>query len=73
MPIGKIVEMWAICDHCEKILSYDPGQQGNVKALTAEVRALGWTVKANGEAICPMCKRKRRADHEKEPDSDAHA
>lgn len=62
MSIGKTVEMWAICDECEKILSYDPGQQGSIRTLTAEVRALGWTVKTSGEAICPMCKQKRRAN-----------
>lgn len=56
MPIGKTVEMWVICDCCEKILQYDPGSGGNVKKLTAEVRAKGWTIKKNGDAICPKCK-----------------
>ena len=38
----------------------NPGQQGSIKTLTAEVRALGWTIRSTGEAICPMCKQKRR-------------
>lgn len=60
MPIGKTVEMWAICDCCEKIIQYEPDCSGNIKSLTADVRARGWTVKSTGEAICPMCKDKRR-------------
>lgn len=64
MPIGKTVEMWVICDKCNKILSYEPSQNGNIKALTAEVRALGWKVKSTGEAICPICRHKRMASNE---------
>lgn len=60
MPIGKTVELWAICDCCEESLTYDPGQHGNIRSLKAEVRALGWMVKTTGEAICPKCKDKRR-------------
>ena len=56
MPIGKTVEMWVICDRCEKIIRYEPTCNGNVKRLTAEVRKMGWMVKKNGEVICPVCK-----------------
>lgn len=66
MPVGKTTEMWAICDRCEKILQYEPVMSGNVKTLVAEVRALGWTVKANGEAICPKCKQRKGDDHEQD-------
>lgn len=68
MPIGKTVEMWVICDRCEKILSYDPGCNGSIKKLTAEVRAMGWTVRSTGEAICPKCKQKGVSDNAKRPD-----
>ena len=62
MPIGQTVEMWVICDCCEKIQTHDPGYGGSIKRLTAEVRANGWTIKSTGEAICPKCKTKNRDD-----------
>ena len=64
MPIGKTVEMWVICDCCEKIISYEPSLNGSVKRLTAEVRKMGWTVKQTGEGICPECKEERVVVHE---------
>lgn len=66
MPIGKTVEMWAVCDCCEKIVSYEPRCSGNVRTLAADVRAKGWTVKSTGEAICPECKNERKDVHAKD-------
>lgn len=59
MPIGKTVELWAICDRCGKIMQYDGGLRGSIKDTIADLRARGWTVRASGEAICPKCKKNR--------------
>ena len=66
MPIGKTVELWAICDGCEAMLSCEPNCRGTVRDMIGGVRARGWMVKRTGECLCPDCRERRYLREERE-------